>query len=130
MIEEGIRFSAGELERFSRSVLEAVGTPQDLGAIVAASLVDANLAGHDSHGVLRLTSYVELARSGQVQPAARASVEMLGGGCARVDGAWGWGQPAARLATTTAGELAAEHACGLRRTASRSTRVATSTWAR
>jgi LDH2 family malate/lactate/ureidoglycolate dehydrogenase len=104
----GERFSAAELERVSSSILEAAGTPEDLAAIVASSLVDANLAGHDSHGVIRLTSYIANVHGGQVRPAARASVKTLGGGCARVDGAWGWGQPAARLATQTAADLAGE----------------------
>jgi len=51
-----VRFQPAELRRLSQSILEAVGTPEDLASIVAASLVDANLAGHDSHGVIRLTS--------------------------------------------------------------------------
>jgi LDH2 family malate/lactate/ureidoglycolate dehydrogenase len=104
---------AEELTSLSRSILEAVGTPEDLASIVAASLVDANLAGHDSHGVLRLTSYVGNVRGGQVHPAARAHMESLGGACARVDGGWGWGQPAAHLATDTAADLARAHGAGL-----------------
>jgi LDH2 family malate/lactate/ureidoglycolate dehydrogenase len=105
--------SADELTSLSRSILEAVGTPEDFAWIVAASLVDANLAGHDSHGVLRLTSYVANVRGGQVHPAARANMEPLGGACARVDGGWGWGQPAAHLATDTATDLARAHGVGL-----------------
>ena len=106
-------FTAAALEEVGRSILEAVGTPDDLAGVVASSLVDANLAGHDSHGVIRLSSYVSLVRSGHVQPAARAQVQGLGGGCAQVDGAWGWGQPAARLATATAADLAGEHGVAL-----------------
>jgi LDH2 family malate/lactate/ureidoglycolate dehydrogenase len=108
-----IVFQAADLERVSQSILAAAGTPADLAAVVATSLVDADLAGHPSHGVIRLTSYMANVRSGQVQPAARATVERLGGGCARVDGAWGWGQPAARLATATASELAGEQGVAL-----------------
>ena len=111
--EKGRRFAPAELERAGSAILEAVGTPADIAAVVTSSLVDANLAGHDSHGVIRLASYVANVRSGQVQPAARAQVEALGGGCARVDGAWGWGQPAARLATRQASDLAAEHGVAL-----------------
>ena len=75
--------------------------------MVAESLVDANLAGHDSHGVIRIPSYVASVRSGQVKPAARAGRHPLAGACARVDGEWGWGQPAARLAVDAAIEIAA-----------------------
>src|SRR5260370_887226 len=111
--EPGVRVQAADLRRSSQSILEAVGTPADLGSIVASSLVDANLAGHDSHGVIRLMSYIAGVRSGQVQPAARAGIESLGGACARVDGAWGWGQPAAHLATDSAADLARANGVGL-----------------
>ena len=113
MAEKSVVFQADELRRFSQSILEAVGTPEDLASIVAASLVDANLAGHDSHGVIRLPSYVAAVRSEQVMPAARAVRESLGGASARVDGAWGWGQPAAQLAIRTAIELADSQGVGI-----------------
>ena len=112
-VEEGVRYRASDLKRHGQAILQAVGTPEDLAAIVAGSLVDANLAGHDSHGVMRLTSYVAGVRTGQVQPAARGVVESLSDACARVDGAWGWGQPAAHIATHTASDLARGHGVGL-----------------
>ena len=105
--------SVDELRRLSQSILEAVGTPEDLASIVAASLVDANLAGHDSHGVIRLPSYVAAVRDGQVIARARAEKHLLGGACARVDGGWGWGQPAARLAADTALDIASSQGVGL-----------------
>jgi len=111
--EQGVRYKGSDLKRLGQAILQAVGTPEDLAAIVAGSLVDANLAGHDSHGVIRLTSYVAGVRSGQVQPGARAVVESLGDACARVDGAWGWGQPAAHIATDTASKLARANGVGL-----------------
>jgi len=111
--EQDVRYQASDLKRHGQAILQAVGTPEDLASIVAGSLVDANLAGHDSHGVIRLTSYVAGVRSGQVQPAARAVVELLSDACARVDGAWGWGQPAAHIATDTASNLARAHGVGL-----------------
>jgi len=111
--EQGVRYQASDLKRFGQAILEAVDTPKDLASIVAGSLVEANLAGHDSHGVIRLTSYVAGVRTGQVQPTARAVVESLGDACARVDGAWGWGQPAAHIATDTAMNLARAQGVGL-----------------
>jgi len=98
-----------ELRRIAQEVLQAAGTPADLAKIVGDSLVDANLAGHDSHGILRLPGYVSFVRRGDVQPAARATVTHRDRATARVDGAWGWGQPAMQLATETAIELAAAH---------------------
>jgi LDH2 family malate/lactate/ureidoglycolate dehydrogenase len=95
-----------------RRVLVAVGTPEDLATFVGDSLVDANLAGHDSHGVMRLLLYAQTARSGQVDAAARASVTRRSGATAVVDGAYGWGQPAMWLATETAIALARDYGLG------------------
>lgn len=105
-------FSAAALGRLTMSILEAAGTPPDLASIVAESLVGANLAGHDSHGVMRLLSYVGFVRAGHVRPAARPEVAHRRQAMAIVDGRWGWGQPAARLATETAMALATEHGIG------------------
>src|SRR2546423_10531223 len=99
-------FSAETLRHVTQAILESTGTPPDLAQIVAEALVEANLAGHDSHGLLRLTQYIGMVRQGQVQPAARASLLGTRQATARIDGAGGWGQPAARLATQTAIELA------------------------
>src|SRR5580698_2010922 len=43
--------SASELEDFAAGLLAAAGTSRDEAKIVAASLVDADLCGHESHGV-------------------------------------------------------------------------------
>ncbi|MEA2594186.1 MAG: hypothetical protein QOF01_655 [Thermomicrobiales bacterium] len=95
-----------------RGVLEGVGTPADIAGFVGDSLIDANLAGHDSHGVMRLLLYAETARSGQVDSSARACVTKRSGATAIVDGAFGWGQPAMWLATETAIELAQQFGLG------------------
>jgi len=99
-------FTADTLLQIAQVILQAVGTPSDLADIVSHGLVGANLAGHDSHGVLRLPWYIELTRAGQVKPAARPYVQSRHQATARVDGARGWGQPAAHLATQTVLEVA------------------------
>ena len=94
-------FSHTHLHALTCNVLQALGTPADLVDAVATSLVGANLAGHDSHGMIRLPVYAQAARDGRVVPAARASVAPQSAYLATVvvDGARGWGQPAAHLAT-------------------------------
>jgi len=54
-----------------------------------------------------------MVRQGQVQPAARASLLGTQQATARVDGARGWGQPAARLAAETAIGLAQQFGVGV-----------------
>ncbi len=100
-----------QLRPFTTSVFAAVGTPGDIAAFVADSLVDANLAGHDSHGVLRLPGYCGSLRSGDIIPDARCALLKRDRATAIVDGSLGWGQPAMQLAANTVIELARE--CGL-----------------
>jgi len=54
-----------------------------------------------------LSTYVQAVQDGTVKPAARPFVAARAGATATVDGAWGWGQPTARLATQTVIALAA-----------------------
>jgi len=107
-----LTFSAEALRHTAQVILEATGSPPDLAQIVGEALVEANLAGHDSHGMQRLTQYVGMVREGQVVPAARASLIETRQATARIDGAHGWGQPAARLAAQTAIQLAQANGVG------------------
>lgn len=93
--------TAEQLISIAERALTAIGTPADLAAILARSLVGANLAGHDSHGVIQLPVYAGMAKEGSVLPAARASVLPASGMLATlvVDAALGWGPPAAYMAT-------------------------------
>jgi LDH2 family malate/lactate/ureidoglycolate dehydrogenase len=100
------------LRRICQEVAVAVGTPADIALAVTESLVEANLAGHDSHGMLRLPWYVRSIREGTIHADARPAVISRSGATAVVDGSLGWGQPAARLAAQTALELAADSGVG------------------
>jgi LDH2 family malate/lactate/ureidoglycolate dehydrogenase len=80
------------------TIFSAAGAPADVAEQVARSLVDANLAGHDSHGVLRIPSYVQAIEQGQVRPAERPVVLEEGLTTLLVDGRYGFGQLTARFA--------------------------------
>jgi len=103
---------AAGLRYLATTLMTAVGTPPDLSHVVSDSLVNSNLAGHDSHGVLRLPGYLDAAQAGRVQVAARPHVTHTDRATARIDGAGGWGQPAMWLATETALDRARAHGLG------------------
>src|SRR5215204_7357303 len=103
---------AADLLRIASDLLCAVGTKRGAAEIVANSLVDANLAGHGSHGVLRLPAYLAGVRQGHVVPTAIPSLRSQSGATAIVDAADGWGQPAMWLATNAAIDRAREHGLG------------------
>src|SRR6266852_171240 len=63
-------FSAEELRGFAHRLLAAVGASGEEAETVAQVLVSANLAGHDSHGVIRIEQYVRMIREGRIVPGA------------------------------------------------------------
>ncbi len=89
---------ARALEAWAGSLLRALGAPDDVAAEVARHLVGANLAGHDSHGVLRLAQYVAQVEGGAIQPAARGRVARANEVMCLFDGQRGFGQWACRQA--------------------------------
>src|ERR671933_615824 len=84
--------SPEHLTRLVVAVYEAVGVGVDEAAIVARHMVGANLAGHDSHGVILLPTYVQRARKGDVVMDAPFDVVDDTPTTARIDGHWGLGQ--------------------------------------
>ena len=100
--------SARELSDLGVSIFIAAGATEENATGVVRSLVGANLAGHDSHGVIRIPSYVEEIGRGRLDPAARPSIEDETGSTAIVDGAATFGQLGARLTAETAARKARE----------------------
>lgn len=101
-------FSADALRTFTTRLLAAAGAPDDIAAAVAASLVETNIRGHDSHGVQQLMKYVGKIRNATLDPAARPSLEARTGAAARVDGHWAFGQITAAYGADLAAEMAAQ----------------------
>jgi uncharacterized oxidoreductase len=86
------RLTADALSSFVERIFVASGVPDDEARTVTANLVGANLRGHDSHGVLRVTQYVEFVRQGKYRPGAPLKVEREGPAVVVCDGGWGFGQ--------------------------------------
>ncbi len=80
------------LESFAAQLLQAGGCSPADAKLVASSLVDANLKGYDSHGVMRVPYYVQAIKDGEVVPGAELAI--LDDGPSRVvaDANWGVGQ--------------------------------------
>jgi LDH2 family malate/lactate/ureidoglycolate dehydrogenase len=101
------------LRSLGARVFEAAGTPSDIARHVADHLVESNLAGHDSHGVIRIPSYVEQIKEGWVRPSARPRLVRSRKPAALVSGEWGFGHPAATMAMDEACSRAKEHGMGV-----------------
>ena len=96
------RLSPGALRAFSAAVLTASGVPDDDAALVADSLVQADLWGHQSHGVLRLPWYVARLRSGAMNARTDPAVLSDTGPLVLLDGRDGIGQVLTEHARRTA----------------------------
>lgn len=87
---------------FVQRLFVAAGAPPAIARFVAESLVASDLAGHESHGVVRVIQYLESIDAGQLLPAAEPTIERETPTTAVVDGHWGFGQVTARFAMKTA----------------------------
>lgn len=80
------------LTAFTKAVFEASGVPGAEAAIVAASLVEANLRGHDSHGVIRIKQYLDAMREGRLHSGKPLEVLDESPALLAADAGWGLGQ--------------------------------------
>ena len=94
-----IYIDADELTEFATSLLVAGGVYLEDAEVVAGSLVASNLKGHDSHGVMRIPSYLEKVRKGEVVSGADFTVLKETPVLLMADANWGFGQVQARRLT-------------------------------
>ncbi len=90
---------AERLTRFAADITQAAGSQPAEAQEVAKHLVEANLKGHDSHGVGMIPHYVKNIRAGLLHPNRHASLVSEMGSIAVFDGGMGYGQVIAREAT-------------------------------
>lgn len=70
-----VHATAAEADAFARRLLATLGVPADDAATVAKCLVQADLRGVDTHGLMRLPVYLDRIRRGLVDPAPKLAVE-------------------------------------------------------
>jgi uncharacterized oxidoreductase len=88
-----------ELADISRRIFAAAGSNQQEAAIVTEHLVEANLRGHDSHGVGMIPMYLRNLGKGTLRPNCTGRITSDNGPLVVYDGERGYGQIAARKAT-------------------------------
>jgi uncharacterized oxidoreductase len=93
-----ITIGHNELRSTARRVFEAAGSAADEANIIADHMVEANLRGHDSHGVGLIPNYLDHLAGGTVFPNRKGRVVSEDGSLIVYDGERAWGQIAAREA--------------------------------
>ena len=104
--------SSTALKQTCSRILNAAGLSPADAELVADTLVQADLWGHQSHGVLRLPAYVARLKSGAVDPGGKPFIERDRGPIATMDGANAMGQIVASAAVHIAVERAKTYGIG------------------
>ncbi len=100
-------FFPAELTATIGPMLENLGVDRDSAGIVVQHLVEAELCGVRSHGLIRVPQYVGLLKAGKISPQARLSLERETVATAVLRGQHGFGQVMARGAMQLAIQKAA-----------------------
>jgi hydroxycarboxylate dehydrogenase B len=87
-----MRIPPDRLRQLTAAIFTAAGCQPPEAERIAAHLVEANLAGHDSHGVIRVASYVNWLKAGKVLANRTLQVVFENEAVAVVDGQFGFGQ--------------------------------------
>ena len=104
-----ITVQAGKLIQLGIDIFTAQGVSQVDAEFLVDSLVEANLAGHDSHGAHYFARYSERIKEGFIKLDVEPKVIKETPGTAYIDGQWGVGQLTARRMTEIAVEKAKEN---------------------
>jgi uncharacterized oxidoreductase len=86
------------LTNFVYQIFQAAGATEAGARLVAASLVQSNLVGHDSHGIVRVRQYLDNIAKGELFPAAEPIVAQEMAAITMIDAQYGFGQIAAHFA--------------------------------
>lgn len=97
---------APDLLSYVAQIFVAGGCSAAEADIVAGHLVEANLTGHDSHGIAMIPQYVKSLRGGEVKPGTIGKLVRRDGPILVYDGERGWGQVVAKAATEIAVDAA------------------------
>lgn len=101
-----LRIGAPALERAMGALFVAAGCAPDEAGMIANGLVEANLFGHDSHGVILAPVYVRNIGLGLARPGQTPRVVADHGAIVGLDGQRGFGQAVGAAAMTLAVERA------------------------
>ena len=104
--------NAERLIDFATAVYASAGVPEADARLVADTLVQADLWGHQSHGVLRLGWYLDRIRNGVMKPVTTPEFVVDAGAIAVIDAHDGVGHVATMLATHEAIKRAKQHGIG------------------
>jgi LDH2 family malate/lactate/ureidoglycolate dehydrogenase len=85
------RLQSDRLTKIGAALLQAAGASREEAEAVAVGCVNANLAGHDSHGVIAIPTYIDRIKAGHIVPGAKWTIVQETPATTVIDGHWGFG---------------------------------------
>src|SRR6201990_1359025 len=82
---------ADRLTRIGAALLKAGGASDEEAQAGALRCVNANLAGHDSHGIIAVPTYIDRVKAGHIVPGAKWTIVQESPTTTVIDGHWGFG---------------------------------------
>ena len=82
---------AERLQEIASNLLIGAGASEEEASVVSRHSVGANLAGHDSHGVILIPTYIDRIKRGHIVPGAPFEVVQETANSTVIDGNWGFG---------------------------------------
>ena len=82
---------AEKLIEIAHALLIAAGASEEEAAVTARNNIGANLAGHDSHGIILIPTYIDRIKAGHIVPRAPWVITQETATTTVIDGNWGFG---------------------------------------
>ena len=97
------------LRTIADRLLQCAGAGEEEAGIIARHVIGANLAGHDSHGIIQAPTYIDRIKRGHIVPGAPFDVVNETPSTLVVDGHWGFGYSVSERAMRLTIEKAKAH---------------------
>ncbi|MEX0727569.1 MAG: malate/lactate/ureidoglycolate dehydrogenase, partial [Planctomycetaceae bacterium] len=102
-------FVPAQLQKLAADIFTAAGCSAEEADCIAAHLVEANLMGHDSHGVIRIPSYIQWMNAGKVLPNKTVTTVFENEVISILDGEYGFGQSIGKQAMQIGIDKSSKH---------------------
>ena len=103
---------ADRLRTIGARILEGAGAKPEHATVIARHTVGANLAGHDSHGIILVPTYIDRIKKQHIDPQADYEITRETDATITVDGHWGFGYIVSEFAMNKVIEKAKNHGVG------------------
>lgn len=103
------KYDAEAARQVIESIFSAAGCREEEARTISESLIESNLRGHDSHGVVRTLRYITFLKNGEVQINQKAELIFDGGSLVSFDGNMGFGQSIGKQVMQVLADRARKH---------------------